>query len=119
MKSAGKINSPALTDKSSSIPQGYFSVLSTNYRIIEVAFGFSNPSFMQKDGGIKLILVPELIKVLMLFKPIEQGKLKFLGFFSLDKSLCYIIALHSSVKATVLCSGCLIFLVNISFINLK
>ena len=77
-----------------------------------------NPNRLNIDSGMRLILAPRSHKAFSKMEfPIVHDIVKLSGSFNFCGSFCYRMALHSSVRFTVLKSDSLLFLDSISLLN--
>ena len=83
MKSGEKINLSTYTRTSSITPLGYFSDLSANWSVTAVGRALPNPSHLNMDNDMRLILAPRSHKALSKMEfPMVQGIVKLPGSFS-------------------------------------
>ena len=83
MKSVGKMNLSTFTRTSSITPLGSFSDLSANWIVTVVGRASPNPSHLNMDKGMRLILAPRSHKALSKIEfPIVHGIVKLPGSFS-------------------------------------
>ena len=119
IESAQKINLSTFTSTSSITPRGCFNYLFASCRVTVVGLASPNLIRLKIDKGMRLILAPESHKALSKIEfPILHGIVKLLGSFSFYGRFLCEIALHSSVRFTISKYDNLLFLDNISFINL-
>ena len=83
MKSVGKMNLSTFTRTSSITPFRCFSDLSANWSVTVVGRASPNPSHLNMDKGMRLILAPRSHKALLKMEfPIVHGIVKLPGYFS-------------------------------------
>ena len=108
-----------LINKSSTIPCGCLTDLSTNYRVIHMGCSFISSIFFSMDKGIRFMLAPKSSSVFPIVKsPIATGIVKLPGSLNFWGRVLWMIALQLASNSTISCSIILLFLVNNSFMNL-
>src|SRR5262249_38905637 len=111
-----KRNLSTFTNIFSMIPLGCLTDLSASWIVNLVGFGSPNPSFLNMEYGITLILAPKSANALSIDKlPRVQGMVKHLGSLSLGGSLRWRMAEHSSLRVTDLSSSSFLLLLIMSF----